>query len=129
MQPSFQNIIFIKQRKNNFKHVCVSICLENVKLTAAFRTALFFCSFLFRIKNKSSDCFWKINLSFTSIYDNKMPDFVELLTITLLFCPQCLDKTINFCFACICFYKFIQSLCCNLSNIVFKSTSIIRVLF
>ena len=58
-----------------------------------------------------------------------MTDFVELLTIALLFCPQCLDKTINFCFACICFYKFIQSLCYNLSNIVFKSTSIIRVLF
>ena len=68
----------------------------------------------------------KFNLSFTSVYDNKMTDFVELLAIALLYCLQWLDKTINFCFTCICFYKFIQSLCYNWSKIVFKSTSIIR---
>ena len=56
----------------------------------------------------------------------KMISFVDLLTIVLLFCPEWLDKTINFCFACICFYKFTQSVCYNLSTTVFKSTSIIR---
>ena len=76
--------------------------------------------------NKSDDCFWKISLSFTSVYDNKMTSFVELLTIALLFCSQWLDKTINVCFACICFYKFTQSVCYNWSKNVFKSTSIIR---
>ena len=55
-----------------------------------------------------------------------MTDFVELLKIVLLLCRQWLEKTMIFCFACICFYKFIQSLCSNWSNIVFKSTSIIR---
>ena len=45
-----------------------------------------------------------------------MTDFVELLTIALLFSPQRLDKTINFCFACFCFYKFIHSLSMPIDN-------------
>ena len=52
--------------------------------------------------------------------------FVELLTIALLFCFQWLDETIHFCVACICFYKFTQSVCYNWSKTVFKGTSIIR---
>ena len=48
----------------------------------------------------------------------------ELLTV-IFSCPQWLDKTINFCFLFIFFYKFIHSLCCNWSDVVFRNTSII----
>ena len=74
-------------------------------------------------QNESDDCFWKIHLSFTSVCDKKMTDFVELLTIVLLFCPQSLEKTVNICFACICFYKFIQSIT---GQILFSKTQLFR---
>ena len=124
----------------NLRMECLSILIAKMSFTVWLTTELseavikiytsysfsnsFVCFFWFL--DKSDDCFWKINLPFTSVYDNKMTSFVDLLTIALLFCSQWLDKTTNFCFACISFYKFTQSVCYNWSKTVFKSTSIIR---
>ena len=109
----------------NFKMECLSILIAKMGAIVWLITELleavieiytsygfsnsFVWFFVFCYQNKSDDCFWKINLSFTSVYDNKMTSFVELLTIALLFCPLWLDKTINFCFPYICFYKFTHS--------------------
>ena len=73
----------------------------------AFRTALFgFLFFVIRINLMIAS---GKSICLSHQYNNKMTSFVELLTIALLFCPLWLDKTINFCFPYICFYKFTHS--------------------
>ena len=123
----FQNGVFRYFNSENELHCLINNWIIrsshwNIYILQLFEQLCLFVCFW----NKSDDCFWNISLSFTSVYDNKMTSFVELLTIALLFCSQWLDKTINVCFACICFYKFTQSVCYNWSKNVFKSTSIIR---
>ena len=126
----------------NFKMECLNILIAKMSLIVWLISELseglieiytsysfsnsFVCLFVFCFWNKSDECFWKINLSSTSVYDNKMTSFVDLLTIALLSCPQWLDKTIHFCFACICSYRFTHFICYNWSKTVFKSTSMIR---
>ena len=120
----FQNGVFTYFNSKNELHCLINNWIVrsshwNIYVWQLFKQLCF----LFRINPMTAS---RKSMSFTSLYDNKMTSFVELLTIALLFCSQWLDKTTHFCFASVCFYKSTQSVSYNWSKTVFKSTSIIR---